>query len=66
MNNKSKRHKSLISCGKKKKLFKLYDKCTSCDAQWSPFFVLARKREEFYWGKKKRKNQRVKEIKNTY
>lgn len=30
------------------------------------FFVLTSKREEFYWGKKKNKNQRVKEINNTY
>lgn len=66
MNNKNKRQKNLISCKKKKKPFKLYDKCTSCDAQWSPFFVLTSKREEFYWGKKKHKNQRVKEINNTY
>ena len=69
MNNKNKRQKNLISCGKKnkKKTFMLYDKCTSCDARWSPFFfVLTSKREEFYWGKKKNKNQRVKEINNTY
>ena len=35
MNNKNKRQKNLISCGKKnkKKTFMLYDKCTSCDAR---------------------------------
>ena len=67
MNNKNKRQKNLISCGKKKKTFKLYDKmhivwCTTMIT----IFVLASKREEFYWGKKKNKNQRVKEINNTY
>ena len=63
MNNKNKRQKNLISCGKKKKkkTFKLYDKmhivwCTTMIT----IFVLASKREEFYWGKKKHKKPKSK------
>lgn len=33
MNNKNKRQKNLISCGKKKKLLSYMTKCISCDAQ---------------------------------
>ena len=67
MNNKNKRQKNLISCGKKKK--KLLSYMTNAHRVMHNdhlFFVLTSKREEFYWGKKKTKNQRVKEINNTY